>query len=150
MVIACGDTICAKSTFGGVKQGDLFTVLSIGVDGTTILKSDCTGAIRLVSSTSITAIFSPVVCELNTVEPKREWSDWTWTHNQYGEFGYRTNGKNVQVELWNGFRAKASCHPEDEFVLENGIALAFSRAAAKFARTVQSEFERQHAEMFAV
>ena len=141
-MIFVGDMLKITMDAGAVKAGTMFTVTGVSPNGViTVINERGTGCL---SVDEIGKLFEKV--EL----PQRVWSDWKWAHNQYGEYAYRTNGKNVQVELWNGFRAKASCHPEDEFVLEDGIALAFSRAAEKFAKTVRSVFDRQHAGMYLI
>lgn len=139
-MIFVGDMLKITMDAGAVKAGTMFTVTGVSPNGViAVVNERGTGCL---SVDEIGKLFEKV--EL----PQRVWSEWKWAHNQYGEYRYRTNGKNVQVELWNGFRSKASCHPDDDFVLEAGIALAFQRATEKFWKTVNREFGRKHAEMF--
>lgn len=140
-MIFAGDKLKLTMNVGGLVAGTIFDVTGVSNEGVIYITHRLgTGC---VSVDEIGKIFEKVE------KIERTWTEWTWDHNQHGEYRYRHNGKNVQVELWNGVRAAAYCHPDDEFDLKSGVALAFMRASQKYATTVAMEFDRQYAWMFA-
>lgn len=70
-------------------------------------------------------------------KPRRQWTPWKDTNNKcfMGEIFSRTNGKCVEMRVkhphgrW--IKARATCHPKDEFNENYGEILAYSRLMEK-------------------
>lgn len=87
----------------------------------------------------------------NCNDKKKKWSKWKSKTKNYftldGEFRsitieYRTNGQTVQVRTGvsgNYLRARSSCSPRDNFVMDNGLDIAEKRLIMKLH---QQELDR--------
>lgn len=73
---------------------------------------------------------------------KRVWTDWKafYPKNENEAFiwSYKTNGKAVEVKMQNykgtvQVKGRATCHKDDKFDLDKGIALAKARALVNYA-----------------
>lgn len=69
-------------------------------------------------------------------QPKYMWTDWEWeAKGDKRDEGYefKTNGKKVIVRKC-GFKATATCHPNDIFDKRKGIKIALARINVKKAQ----------------
>lgn len=131
-MIQKGTVVYATQAMHGIAVGDKFTVMNVDKNGCIVVTGN--GGYGVMSMDEIGKLFAI------GGNPKRVWSDWQWDHDELGEYEWRTNGKDVQVELWNGVSAKAHCHPDDVFDEEFGIDLALRRAVYKYYNRVANKF----------
>ena len=131
-MIQKGTVVYAIKAMPGIAAGEEFTVLSVDAAGNIVVTGN--GGYGVMSMDEIGKLFAI------GNKPKREWSEWKWDHDDLGEYEWRSNGKDVQVELWNGVRANAHCHPDDMFDVRFGIDLALRRAVYKYYNRVANKF----------
>lgn len=134
-MIFAGDKVEAIKDVGVIHAGMKFDVAGVNADGTVFVKNELgSGCFSLDEIGKIVKHIPQ--------QKRRAWSDWEWLHDALGEYRFRHNGKKVQVELWNGFSGEASCHPDDEFILEFGTKLAHFRAVRKMYHTEEREYNQ--------
>mgnify|MGYP000009615108 CR=1 FL=1 len=137
-MITQGTILRAKKSMSGVEVGDEFVVGHI----------DSNGIITACGNKGYGVMLPDEVGKLFEVvdhKPKpKPWTAWTWEHDEFSDYCWKTNGKVVKVRLWNGVSGKASCCPDDEFDVHLGIDIAKRRAAWKFYQNVAQQFVDRH------
>lgn len=134
-MIFVGDKVEAIKDVGAIRSGMKFEVTGVNTCGTVFVKN------QLGSGCFSLDEIGKIVKHIPQ-QKRRTWSDWEWSHDALGEYRLRHNGKKVQVELWNGFRGEASCHPYDEFILKHGERIAHFRAVKKMYDTEEREYNK--------
>ena len=134
-MIFVGDKVEAIKNVGAIRSGMKFEVTGVNACGTVFVKN------QLGSGCFSLDEIGKIVKHIPQ-QKRRTWSDWAWSHDALGEYRLRHNGKKVQVELWNGFRGEASCHPNDEFILKHGERIAHFRAVKKMYDTEEREYNK--------
>lgn len=134
-MIFVGDKVEAIKDVGAIRSGMKFEVTGVNACGTVFVKN------QLGSGCFSLDEIGKIVKHIPQ-QKRRTWSDWVWSHDALGEYRLRHNGKKVQVELWNGFKGEASCHPNDEFILKHGEKIAHFRAVQKMYDTEEREYNK--------
>lgn len=139
-MITKGTKIRLKHDVGNINAGKVFTVDCILPNGTITINSE-NGGCGIITMSDVDNLFI-------VIHP-RKWTPWMNAHNEFGEYWYRHNRHETQVELWNGIRGRAFCAPGDDFSKQIGIDIAMRRAIRKFKVEYDIAFINRYGDEFA-